>query len=347
MPLRSLFYERKAATMIKIAVFSAHDFEIPFLEKANNNQYQLVFISEKLSEKTVKKAKGCNIACIFSSDDAGGLIVRALAQLGIRHITTRSTGFNHVDLATALECDISVTHVPEYSPNAIAEHCVALILALQRKLIPSYERIRNYNFSLNGLIGSELNKKTVGVMGTGTIGYCLIKILNGFGATILAFDARENPNVLKLGEVRYVDKETLYANSDVISLNLPLNSETENIINDDALGQMKNGVILVNAGRGKLVDTQAVIHALKTEKVGGFGMDVYEHEEGFFYEDHSKEIFTDDVFARLLTFKNVIVTAHQAFLTDTALEQIAQTTIKNIQEFAADKELENKVELKK
>lgn len=328
---------------MKIAIFSAHDFEIPFLEKANNKHYEMVFVPEKLSEKTVKKAQGCTIACIFSSDDAGEPIIRALAELGVQHIATRSAGFNHIDLATALESDISVTHVPEYSPNAIAEHCIALILALQRKLIPSYERIRNYNFSLNGLIGSELHRKTVGVMGTGTIGYCLIKILNGFGATVLAFDAKENPHVLELGEVRYVAKETLYANSDIISLNLPLNAETENIINDDALGQMKNGVILVNAGRGKLVDTQAVIHALKTEKVGGFGMDVYEHEEGFFYEDHSNEIFKDDIFARLLTFKNVIVTAHQAFLTDTALEQIASTTMNNIQEFIEDKELKNKV----
>lgn len=331
---------------MKIAVFSVHDFEIPFLQDANKDEHELVFVSKKLNQQTVESAKDCDVACLFSTDDASEAVIESLVENGIKFITTRSAGFNHIDLDSAEKYGIPVAHVPEYSPNAIAEHCVALILALQRKLIPSYERIRNYNFSLNGLIGTELDKKIVGVMGTGNIGERLIRILTAFGCEVLAYDVLENPKVSEIDGVAYVDLETLYTNSDVVSLNLPLNNETENIIDADALQKMKEGVILVNAGRGKLVDTQAVIEGLKNEKVGGFGMDVYEHEKEFFYEDHSNEVFKDDLFARLLTFKNVVVTAHQAFLTETALQEIADTTFKNIDAFVNNDELENEVKPK-
>lgn len=328
---------------MKIAVYSAHDFEVPFLKAANNNEYNLRFISAKLNEQTVSQSKGCDVVAVFSSDDVSKKVLNKLHEYGVKFVTTRSAGFNHIDLETAESHGISVTNVPGYSPNAIAEHCLALMLAISRKLIPSYERIRNYDFSLNGLVGSELSTKTIGIMGTGNIGYRLIRILRGFGCNILAYDANKNTEITKMDEVEYVELNTLLAKSDIISLNLPLNEETEHIINTKAIEKMRKGVILINAGRGKLVDTKAVVDALKSEKIGGFGMDVYEREDGFFYEDHSNQVFKDDLFARLLTFKNVVVTAHQAFLTETALEEIAVTTMQNVHDFEHGNTLENEV----
>jgi D-lactate dehydrogenase len=329
--------------LLKIAVYSAHDFEVPFLKTANANKNKLQFISEKLNGKSVKRSKGCEAIAVFSSDDVSKEIVNELSEYGIKFITTRSAGFNHIDLKTAAQHGISVTNVPGYSPNAIAEHCIALLLAISRKLIPSYERIRNYDFSLNGLVGSELSTKTIGIMGTGNIGYRLTRILLGFGCKILAYDAKQNVDLAELDGVKYVELKTLLSQSDIISLNLPLNNKTEHIINADSIKQMKEGVILINAGRGKLIDTKSVVDALKSEKIGGFGMDVYEREEGFFYENHSNEVFKDDLFARLLTFKNVVITAHQAFLTETALQEIAETTMQNIDAFENGNTLKNEV----
>lgn len=328
---------------MKIAIYSAHQFEVPYLEKANVADYELVFISQNLTDATANLAKECDVVALFSSDDARKSCIEKFAKYGIKLITTRSAGFNHINIEAAKKNDILVTNVPEYSPNAIAEHCITLLLSLSRKLIPSYERIRNFNFSLQGLMGSELNKKTIGVMGTGSIGVRLIKILHGFGCNILAYDIHKNSEVASLKGVEYVEKKTLFSTCDAISLNLPLNDETQNIIDTEAIKMMKDGVFIINAGRGKLVDTQAVIEGIKTEKIGGFGMDVYEHEDRFFYEDHSNQVFNDDVFARLLTFKNVIVTAHQAFLTDTALTKIAETTFNNIKAYAQGEPLHNKI----
>lgn len=328
---------------LKIAIYSAHKFEIPYLKDANNSRNKLKFITEKLNEESVQHSKGYDGIAVFSSDSVSEKVISELAKNGIKFITTRSAGFNHIDLEHAAKHDMIVTNVPEYSPNAIAEHCLALMLSLSRKLIPSYERIRNYDFSLNGLVGSELNKKRVGVIGTGSIGYRLICILKGFGCEILAFDAEKNDKVAHLEGVHYVELNELFSRSDVISLNLPLNKETEHIVNAKSIEKMKDGVILINTGRGGLVDTKAVVDALKSERIGGFGMDVYEHEEGFFYEDHSNEVFKDDLFARLLTFKNVVVTAHQAFLTDTALQEIAETTMKNIMDFEKGNQLKNEI----
>ncbi|KPM32088.1 D-lactate dehydrogenase [Croceitalea dokdonensis DOKDO 023] len=329
---------------MKIAVYSAHEFEIPFLREANDDGHELHFVSEKLNIQTVGQAKNCDVVAVFSSDEASKEVIAKLAEFGVELITTRSAGFNHIDLKSAKEWGVRVVHVPEYSPQAIAEHCMALLLALSRKLIPSYERIRTYDFSLRGLTGSEINKKTIGVLGTGNIGCSLIKILNGFGCTLLAYDAEVNDKVAEMKNVNYVELNEVFAQADAISLNLPLNEGTKHIIDSAAIEKMKNGVILINAGRGALVDTQAVIDGIKSEKIGGFGMDVYEHEKGFFYEDHSEEVFKDDLFARLLTFKNVVVTAHQAFLTETALKEIAETTMKNISDFAKGRIPENKIE---
>jgi len=252
---------------MKIIVYSAHKFEIPYLKEACSQEHELTFISEKLNETTVKHSKTCDIACLFSSDDCSASIIEDLHSNGIKFITTRSAGFNHIDMEATQKHNIPVAHVPEYSPNAIAEHCVTLMLALLRKLIPSHEQIRNYDFSLHNLVGSELNSKTVGVLGAGNIGCQLIKILSGFGCNVLAYDINENPEVLKLNNTTYTDLEDLYSNSDIISLNLPLNDNTKNIIHDDAIAQMKDGVILINAGRGGLVDTTAIIDNLKAKKL--------------------------------------------------------------------------------
>ena len=242
-----------------------------------------------------------------------------------------------MDLAKAAELDMKVARVPAYSPYAIAEHTMALILALNRKLIKAHNRVREQNFSLNGLTGFDLNGKTVGVIGTGKIGSVLVKILHGFGCNILAQDVNEDQNLINTYGVIYTDCETLCKHADIISLHVPLNASTKHLIDAKHISLMKTGVMLINTSRGGLVDTKAVIEGLKTKKIGYFGMDVYEEEEGLFFEDHSDDILQDDVIARLMTFNNVLITSHQAFLTETALTNIAETTIYNLDCF--DKEI--------
>lgn len=247
----------------------------------------------------------------------------------------RSAGFNHVDLVAAEKLGIGVARVPEYSPYAVAEHTVALLLALNRKLIRANNRVRDLNFSLNGLIGFDVHGKTAGVIGTGKIGTALIKILHGFGCKLIAYDIVENQELMQKYNVKYVSLSTLFQQSDIISLQVPLTPETQYIINPESIAQMKKGVMLLNTSRGDLVDTQAVIQALKTGQIGYFGMDVYEEEEGLFFEDLSEQILQDDVIARLMTFPNVLITSHQAFLTATALKNIADMNIENLDNFDA------------
>ncbi|MGC1515868.1 MAG: 2-hydroxyacid dehydrogenase [Maribacter sp.] len=328
----------------RVALFSAHKFEVPYLKKANDTRFELVFIEENLTLENLKSAGKLSAISVFSSDVVDKEIVDYMKKNGISFVTTRSAGFNHIDVKLASKKGIKVSNVPEYSPQAIAEHALGLMLALLRKLIPSYERIRGYNFSLNGLVGSEITGKTIGIVGTGTIGKALVKLLSGFDVRVLVYDIEEDNNFKKKYDVTYVALDQVLSECDIISVHLPLTDETEYIIDKKALSKIRPSAILINAGRGKLVDTKAVVEALKEEKLGGFGMDVYEREDHFFYEDHSNEVFKDDVFARLLTFKNVIVTAHQAFLTETALTQIAEVTFKNIHAFLMDGNQENKVE---
>ncbi|GMN05580.1 2-hydroxyacid dehydrogenase [Croceitalea sp. MTPC5] len=330
---------------MKTTAFSTHKFEEPYLVKANNGKHHLKLLESRLTEETAILAKGSKAVSLFTGDNASTKVLEKLNAIGIQNIALRSAGFNHVDLAKAGELNMKVARVPAYSPYAIAEHTIALILALNRKLVRAHNRVRDMNFSLNGLTGFDLNGKTVGVMGTGKIGKVLIKILHGFGCKVIAYDLEEDKELKEKYCVRFTDCRTLCSEADIISLHVPLTSETRHIINAEQIGVMKKGVMLINTSRGGLVDTKAVIDGLKTGKVGYFGMDVYEEEEGLFFEDHSDEILQDDVIARLMTFPNVLITSHQAFLTDTALTNIAETTVYNLDCFENETVSGNEVKI--
>jgi D-lactate dehydrogenase len=271
---------------------------------------------------------------LFVSDDGSQAVLEALSEVGVRFLALRSTGYNHVDLDAARRLGLRVARVPGYSPYAVAEHTIGLILALDRKIHRAYARVREGNFSLDGLLGFDLHGRTVGVVGTGTIGAVVCRILTGFGCRVVAHDRVENPVCLELG-VEYVELERLLSESDIITLHCPLTAETHHLIGAAALSRVKKGVMLVNTSRGGLVDTAAVVEALKDGTVGHLGLDVYEEEAELFFEDQSEAVIQDDVFSRLLTFPNVLVTGHQAFFTADALEQIARVTAANLDGWAA------------
>ncbi|WP_040474099.1 2-hydroxyacid dehydrogenase [Flavobacterium frigoris] len=316
---------------MKTTIFSTHQFEEPYIIKANNSSiHQLKLLENRLTEDTAILATGSKAVSLFTSDDASVKVIEKLSVLGVKYIALRTAGYNNVAIEKATELGIKISRVPAYSPFAIAEHTMALILALNRKLIKAHNRVRDQNFSLNGLTGFDLNGKTVGVIGTGKIGAVIIKILHGFGCNILAQDVVADKYLVDNYNVQYVDCETLCKQSDIISLHVPLLPSTKHLINAKHINLMKNGVMLINTSRGALVDTKAVIKGLKSGKIGYFGMDVYEEEEGLFFVDHSEDILQDDVIARLMTFNNVLITSHQAFLTETALTNIAETTIYNL-----------------
>jgi D-lactate dehydrogenase len=281
---------------------------------------------------TAPLAEGFPAVCAFVNDQLDAEVLNALHDGGTRLIALRSAGFNHVDLARAASLGMRVARVPAYSPYAVAEHAVALILTLNRKLHRAYARVREGNFSLDGLLGFEVHGSTVGIIGTGKIGVAFARIMSGFGCRLLAHDPYPNAECEKLG-VEYVELPTLFGASDIIALHAPLMPATVHLIDEAALGQMKDGVMLVNTSRGALVDTRAVIDALKSGRLGGLGLDVYEEEEELFFEDFSDQVITDDVFARLLTFPNVVITGHQGFFTTSALQNIADTTVANITAF--------------
>ncbi len=318
---------------MNVAVYSTHQFEKPYLITANQEKHEFLFIDNRLGDQSAIFAKDCEAVCLFTGDDASASVLTQLHQQGIKYIALRSAGFNHVDLEKAKQLGIRVARVPAYSPYAIAEHAVALILALNRKLIRAHNRIMELNFSLDGLVGFDMHGKTVGIIGTGKIGQVLAHILRGFGCRVLAFDLHPNQTLIDLHQVQYVNLEQIYEESDIISLHVPLNDKTRYMINAETIQKMKKGVMLINTSRGGLVDTKAVIDGLKHKHIGAVGLDVYEEEEGLFFEDLSEEILQDDVIARLMTFKNVLITSHQAFLTDTALTNIADTTIQNLDAF--------------
>ncbi|MFS4446530.1 NAD(P)-dependent oxidoreductase [Maribacter sp. 2307UL18-2] len=328
---------------MKIALYSCHAFEKKYIKAANNEEHELIFIEETLTSDTIDKSKDCTAISVFSSDKVNKEILKKLDGLGVGLIATRSAGTDHIDLAAAEEFDIKIANVPEYSPNAIAEHCIALTLALYRKLKPSFERIGNYNFSLEGQVGMEIHSKTVGICGTGDIGEVLANLFHGFGAEVLLFDVKKNPNLTDTSWTKYVNKETILAESDIISLNLPLNDETRDFISFEELEAMKDSAILINTGRGGLVNTGHIYNALRENKIAGFGMDVYENEKGIFYKDLSDSTDKDDLLTSLIEMDNVVVTAHQAFLTDTALTNMMETTFQNIQKFNGDGKIENRV----
>jgi D-lactate dehydrogenase len=328
---------------MKTAVYSIHKFEKEYLLKANADRHDLVLIEARLSETSVPLADGCEAISIFTGDKATAPVLEALHQMGVKHLALRSAGFNHVDLVKAKKLNMQVARVPAYSPYAIAEHTVALMLALNRKLIRAHHRVMDLNFSLDGLVGFDMNGKTVGIIGTGKIGSVLARILHGFGCRILAHDKVENKELIERYQVEYTTCESLCKQSDIITLHVPLTESTRYIIDKHCIDKMKPGVMLINTSRGGLVNTKAVINALKVKHIGSFGLDVYEEEEGLFFEDHSEDILQDDTIARLMTFKNVLITSHQAFLTETALQNIAETTVTNLDCFAANTKTENEI----
>lgn len=290
---------------------------------------ELHFQPARLTLDTVALASSFDVVCAFINDDLSAPILERLAAGGTRLIALRSAGFNHVDLATAQRLGISVVRVPAYSPHAVAEHAVALILSLNRHLHRACNRTRDGDFSLHGLTGFDLMGKTVGVVGTGQIGATFARIMNGFGCTLLAYDPYPNAQLLALG-AQYLPLDEVLAQAQIISLHCPLTDDTRHLINEDSLARMQRGAMLINTGRGALVDTPSLIEALKSGQLGYLGLDVYEEEAQLFFEDRSDLPLQDDVLARLLTFPNVVITAHQAFLTKEALGAIAQTTLDNI-----------------
>lgn len=328
---------------MRIAFFDAHEFEKEIFLKVNKDyQHEFTFFETRLTETTANLASGFPSVCAFVNDKLNSQTLEILAKGNTRLIALRSAGFNHVDLKAAKNLGLKVVRVPEYSPYAVAEHAMAMILTLNRKTHRAYNRVREANFSLNGLIGFDLHDKTVGLIGTGKIGSVLARILTGFGCQILAFDLIKNSALIDLG-VQYVSLENLLKNSKIISLHVPLTKETHHIINDSALKLTPPGVMIINTGRGALIDTKALIQFLKSGHIGYAGLDVYEEEEKIFFEDHSADILQDDRLARLLTFPNVLLTSHQAFLTQEALNNIANTTLKSITEFESHLQLSHQV----
>jgi D-lactate dehydrogenase len=324
---------------VKVAIFSAKRYDREFLSVANASRHQLSFFEPHLNEETVGLATGFDAVCVFVNDQANASVIAKLRSSGVRLIALRCAGYNNVDLAAAKKHGVTVVRVPAYSPYSVAEHAIALMLALNRKVHRAYNRVREGNFALDGLLGFDMHGKTVGLVGTGQIGTVVAQILTGLGCPIVAFDPFPNATCRSIG-VRYVELNELFALSDIISLHCPLAPENKYIIRDDSIAKMKNGVMLINTSRGALLDTVAIIEGLKSGKIGYLGLDVYEEEEEIFFEDRSGLILSDDVFARLLTFPNVIITGHQAFFTQEALLNIAATTIENITKFENNQPLE-------
>lgn len=316
---------------INLAVFSTKPYDERFLNSANEaHAHALTFLEPRLTPATAPLASGFEAVCAFVNDDLNRVVLEVLAAGGTRLLALRSAGFNHVDLAAAKKLGLVVTRVPAYSPYAVAEHTLALILALNRKVHRAYNRVREGNFTLDGLLGFDLHGKTVGVVGTGKIGIAFAQIMSGFGCRLLAYDPYPNESA---GVARYVSLPHLLEEADILSLHCPLTPETHHLIGDETLRQMKQGVMLINTSRGALVDTRAVIRALKSGKLGYLGLDVYEEETELFFEDRSSRVIQDDVFSRLLTFPNVLITGHQAFFTEEALHNIAATTLANVTAF--------------
>jgi D-lactate dehydrogenase len=327
---------------MKVAIFSTKSYDQKFLEQANQNQHELTFFEPKLNYETASLAKDFEAVCVFVNDQLDAQTLEKLAEGGIKLIALRCAGFNNINLEKAAELGLKIVRVPAYSPYAVAEYTVGLILTLNRKLHRAYYRVREGNFSLDGLLGFDLNNRTVGIIGTGKIGRIVAKILWGFGCKILGYDVYPHPEFTTFGG-EYTELNKLIKEADIISLHCPLTPDTHHIINAESIAMVKDGVMLVNTSRGALIDTKAVIKGLKSRKIGYLALDVYEQEEDLFFEDLSSEIIQDDRFQRLLTFPNVLITGHQAFFTQEALTNIADTTIENINQFARGEVCVNEV----
>jgi D-lactate dehydrogenase len=323
-----------------VAVFDTKPYDRDYLSRsAGPAELELRFHEFRLGPDSAFAANGAQAVCVFVNDFVNRDVLEQLRGLGVRLVALRCAGFNNVDLNAAKDLGLAVSRVPSYSPNAVAEHTVALILALNRKIHRAYNRVREFNFSLSGLVGFDLCGKTAGILGTGKTGRIVAEILRGFRMRVIASDPFPNQEWASQNSVEYVDVNTLARESDLITLHAPLTPETDRIINKETLARMKPGVILVNVSRGRLIHTKALIKALKSGHIGGVALDVYEEEEGIFFEDLSGEVLQDDELARLLSFPNVLVTAHQAFLTHEALSEIARVTVENVRRFAGKEAL--------
>ncbi len=328
---------------IKVAFFDSKPYDEASFKKANEKYgFDIRFYKGHLNKDNVVLSKGADVVCIFVNAVVDTNVIDDLIENGVKLIALRCAGYNNVDIKAAHN-RIKVVRVPAYSPYAVAEHTLALMLTLNRKTHKAYSRTREGNFSLNGLLGFDMHGKTAGMIGTGKIAKILIQALSGMGLKIVAYDLYPDNEFAKQYNVEYVSLDELYGRSDIISLHCPLNKDTEYIINTDSIAKMKDGVMIINTGRGKLIHTHTLIKGLKSKKIGAAGLDVYEEESDYFFEDRSNNVMDDDVLARLLSFNNVIVTSHQAFFTKEALENIAETTLVNIQDFVNGKTLVNEV----
>jgi D-lactate dehydrogenase len=314
---------------MKVAVYSTKPYDKENLEKINQGKHQLTYIPTRLTTLTMSLANGYDAVCCFVNDELTEDCIQILAEYGVKYIAMRCAGYNNVDLKACAKYNLKVVRVPEYSPYAVAEHTVALIMNLNRHIHRAISRVRENYYLLDGLLGFDMHGKTVGVIGTGKIGVCFINIMKGFGCKVIAYDPYESDKVKALG-VEYKSLDELYVESDIISLHCPLSVDTHHIIDQQSISKMKKGVMIINTSRGGLVDTVAVIGGLKSGKIGYLGLDVYEEESDLFFEDFSNTILQDDVFARLLTFSNVVITGHQAFFTREALHAISTITLNNL-----------------
>jgi D-lactate dehydrogenase len=328
---------------MRVCVYSTKPYDREFLTRAGaSGAHSLDFLDTRLTVRTAGLAAGADAVCVFVNDVVDAEVIGVLAGHRVRLVALRCAGFNNVDLAAAAAAGVAVVRVPAYSPHAVAEHTLAMILCLDRQVHRAYQRVRDHNFSLEGLLGFDLHGRTAGVIGTGRIGCIVARLLGAFGCAVLAHDPVPNPEAVAAG-VRYVELDRLLVESDVITLTCPLTPGTHHLIDDAAVARMKPGVMLVNTGRGALVDTGAVVEGLKSGRIGSFAADVYEEEAPLFYEDRSSEVMVDDLFARLLTFPNVLVTAHQGFFTADAMTSIAGTTISNLDDVEAGRPCVNEV----
>jgi len=331
---------------MNVTFFSTQAYDRRSFDEHNRDYaFNIKYLDVQLNEQTAALAKGADAVCAFVNDRINGTIMRHLSDAGVKVIALRCAGFNNVDLAAAKQFNLKVVRVPAYSPNAVAEHAVAMIMALNRKTHKAYNRIREQNFSLNGLLGFDLHGKTVGVIGTGNIGMVFCRIMLGFGCKVVAFDVQENEHLTASG-VQYLPLNEVLSASNIISLHCPLNEHTRYIINQDSIEKMQEHVMLINTSRGGLIDTKAVVKGLKSGKIGSLGIDVYEQEEDLFFRDLSDTIIEDDVISRLSSFPNVLITAHQGFFTKEALAEIAETTLSNLKAFKNGEKLVNEIQMK-
>jgi D-lactate dehydrogenase len=315
---------------MKVLVYSLKDFEHSFLEKANTFHLQVDFTDQALSASTVGMASGYDAVCIFTHDDAGKEVLQLLHKAGVKYIATRAAGYDNINIDEAAALGVRVANVPAYSPYSVAEHATGLIMALNRKLVRADRNVHNHNFAISGLVGSDLHGKTAGIIGTGTIGKVMARILHGFGCRLLGFDQNEDQELTDQYNLRYTSLNTICRDADIITIHLCLTNQTRHLINRPVLNSMKPGVILVNTARGAIIDTAALIESLRENRIGAAGLDVYENEKGIFFRDLSAKKVHDPLLLELLSFPNVLITPHQAFATNEALQNISETTFRNL-----------------